>query len=229
MRILLVEDHTGLGHTLRKSLHGEGYSVDWVQSIAEAEAAIGSATYSLMLLDLGLPDGNGLDFLTALRRARQTIPVLVLTARSGLNDRVDGLDGGADDYLVKPFAIRELHSRCRVLLRRPRELIASTDTIGNVTINHQTAEVRINSKIVPMPRRELQLLKALTRRGEMVSTRDYLNNELYDYDTEAGQNALEASISRLRSLLDQNAASVEIITLRGIGYSLHPKRATEDE
>lgn len=225
MRVLLVEDHPRLGNSLRHGLHQEGFIVDLVSSLAEAEAALALATYSLMLLDLGLPDGNGLDFLKNIRREGHNLPVLVLTARGGLNDRIHGLDGGADDYLVKPFAMLELYSRCRVLLRRPRALAPESQELGNVVIDQLTGQVCIAGRVVNIARREFQLLQALLRRFEAVATRAYLENELYAFDQETSQNALEASVSRLRALLQAHNASVEIRTIRGVGYSLLVKQS----
>lgn len=223
MRVLLVEDHPRLGASLVEALCAEGYNLDWVTSLDEARAALHLATYSLLLLDLGLPDGNGLDFLREIRREGFETPVIVLTARGGLNDRIDGLDGGADDYLVKPFEMRELCSRCRVVLRRPRQLVPETLSIGNLDFHDETSELSIAGQAVSVARREIQLLRALLRRQDRVATRDYLENELYAFDAEMSQNALEASVSRLRALFVACNASVEIRTIRGVGYCLQMK------
>lgn len=223
MRFLLVEDHPRLGASLVEALCAEGYNVDWVTSLDEARAALHLATYSLLLLDLGLPDGNGLDFLKAFRREGLETPIIVLTARGGLNDRIDGLDGGADDYLVKPFEMRELCSRCRVVLRRPRQLAPETLSIGNLVFHDETSEISIAGRATSMARREIQLLRALLRRQDRVATRDYLENELYAFDAEMSQNALEASVSRLRGLFVASNATVEIRTIRGVGYCLQLK------
>lgn len=226
MRFLLVEDHPRLGASLVEALCAEGYNVDWVTSLDEARAALRLAAYSLLLLDLGLPDGNGLDFLKDVRREGLETPVIVLTARGGLNDRIDGLDGGADDYLVKPFEMRELCSRCRVVLRRPRQLAPETLSMGNLDFHDETSEIRISGQAVTVARREMQLLRALLRRQDRVATRDYLDNELYAFDAEMSQNALEASVSRLRALLLASQANVEIRTIRGVGYCLQLKPET---
>ncbi len=227
MRFLLVEDHPRFGASLVEALSADGYTVDWVRSLEEARAALHLAAYSLLLLDLGLPDGDGLDFLKTVRREDLETPVIVLTARGGLNDRIDGLDGGADDYLVKPFAMRELCSRCRVLLRRPRQLVPESLSLGNLVFNFETSELRIAGQAISAARREIQLLRALLRRQSRVATRDYLENELYAFDAEMSQNALEASVSRLRALCLDNGASVEIRTIRGVGYCLQLKPERE--
>jgi len=227
LRFLLVEDHPRLGASLVEALCAEGYNVDWVVSLDEARAALSLATYSLLLLDLGLPDGNGLAFLKTIRREGVETPVIVLTARGGLNDRIDGLDGGADDYLVKPFAMRELCSRCRVVLRRPRQMVPSALSMGNLAFHDDTLEIKIEGRTISVARREIQLLRALLRRQDRVATRDYLENELYAFDAEMSQNALEASVSRLRALFLANDASVEIRTVRGVGYCLQLKSGNQ--
>lgn len=220
MRVLLVEDHSRLGQSLNDALSKEAYSPDWVVSLAEARAALDCANYSLMLLDLGLPDGSGLDFLKNLRASGNQMPILVLTARGGLNDRIDGLDGGADDYLVKPFAIAELLSRCRALLRRPASLEVGEETFGNLELSMAKGEVRIQGQPVMISRRELQLLNSLLKRRQRICSRDFLENELYNFNTATGPNALEASVSRLRAILKGSGASASIRTVRGVGYIL---------
>jgi two-component system OmpR family response regulator len=221
LRVLLIEDNQTIGTNVRRALRDEGYNVDWVTTIEEAEAALKVATFSLLLLDLGLPDGDGLTFLKAIRRDGQDLLVMVLTARAGLNDRLDGLDGGADDYLIKPFAISELCSRCRALLRRKAILAPKDWQLGNLSVEHAGGLISIEGKSVELARRELQLLKALFKRSETIATRLFLDNELYDFNSQASQNALEASVYRLRATLQLHGANVEIRTIRGIGYKLH--------
>ncbi len=226
MRVLLVEDHSRLGQSLYDALAREAFSPDWVVSLAEARAALDAADYRLMLLDLGLPDGSGLDLLKSLRASGKQMPVLVLTARGGLNDRIDGLDGGADDYLVKPFEVAELLSRCRALLRRPASLDATEEAFGNISLNMARGEVRIEGNAVVIARRELQLLNSLLKRRNSICSRAFLENELYNFNTATGPNALEASVSRLRAILKSGAASATIRTVRGIGYILEPADVT---
>lgn len=225
MRVLLVEDHARLGQSLHDALSKEAYSLDWVVSLAEARAALACAEYSLMLLDLGLPDGSGLDLLRSLRSSGNQMPILVLTARGGLNERIDGLDGGADDYLVKPFAVAELLSRCRALLRRPASLAAAQEAFGNIELYMARGEVRIRGHPAMIARREMQLLSSLLKRRQKICSRAFLENELYNFDTATGPNALEASVSRLRTILKSNGASVEIRTVRGVGYILELRDA----
>ena len=222
MRVLLVEDHSRLGQSLYDALAREAYSPDWVVSLAEARAALDAADYRLMLLDLGLPDGSGLDLLKSLRASGKQMPILVLTARGGLNDRIDGLDGGADDYLVKPFEVAELLSRCRALLRRPASLDAAEEAFGNISLNMARGEVRIQGHAVVIARRELQLLNSLLKRRHRICSRAFLENELYNFNTATGPNALEASVSRLRAILKSGDATATIRTVRGVGYILEP-------
>jgi DNA-binding response OmpR family regulator len=223
VRVLLVEDNQTIGTHVRRALRDDGYIVDWVTTIDEAEVALKVAVFSLLLLDLGLPDGDGLSFLKTIRNNGLNLPVMVLTARGGLNDRIVGLDGGADDYLIKPFALAELCSRCRALLRRTAVLAPKQEQLGNLVVDYAGGAVSIGGKVVELARRELQLLKALLKRSDAIATRAFLENELYDFDTQASQNALEALVSRLRAILQFHAANTEIRTIRGIGYKLHVK------
>ncbi|WP_291207958.1 response regulator transcription factor [Hyphomonas sp.] len=220
MRVLLVEDHLRLGQSLHDAMSREAYSPDWVVSLADARAALACADYSLVLLDLGLPDGSGLELLKSLRASGNHMPVLVMTARGGLNDRIDGLDRGADDYLVKPFAIAELLSRCRALLRRPASLDAAEEAFGNIELFMAKGEVRIQGHPIMIARRELQLLHSLLKRRQRLCSRAFLENELYNFNTAAGPNALEASVSRLRAILKSGGATATVRTVRGVGYIL---------
>lgn len=221
MRVLLVEDHASLGESLQAALKGNRYAVDWVRTLEAADAAISTARYDLMLLDLGLPDGDGADFLKECRRRGVTLPILVLTARGGLNDRVDGLDGGADDYLVKPFDLSEMLSRCRALLRRPGQIESDVIELADIRVELNSGGVLIAGRPVTLPRREHQLLAALMRKAGRVSSRLYLENALYDQNTQAGPNALEAAVSRLRALLKEHGSETTLRTIRGVGYVLN--------
>lgn len=220
MRVLLVEDHPSLGESLQAALKESRYAVDWVRTIEAADAALFTARYDLLLLDLGLPDGDGTDFLRMCRRNGYALPILVLTARGGLNDRVDGLDGGADDYLVKPFDLSEMLSRCRALLRRPGQLESDVIEFADIRVEVSSGGVTIAGRPLTMPRREHQLLGALMRKAGRVSSRAYIENALYDLQTQAGPNALEAAVSRLRSVLKENGSEVSVRTIRGVGYVL---------
>lgn len=135
MRLLLIEDNERLGGLIRDGLTKDGLAVDWQQTLENGEATLEAAAFDLVLLDLGLPDGDGLDLIRRLRRASDTIPILVLTARGGLSDRITGLDAGADDYLIKPFDITELSARCRALLRRPAQGLTPILSVGKLTFD----------------------------------------------------------------------------------------------
>jgi len=220
MRILLVEDNLRLSTYVRRGLEKEDFTVDGVGSIADAEAALDTAPYDLMVLDLGLPDGDGLDLLKQLRAADRHLPVLVLTARDGVDDRVKGLNAGADDYLLKPFAVEELTARLRALLRRPDGALGLSLKAGNLTFDTTAREVRVETQIIKISRKEMSVLEQLMRRAGKVVPKDVLESKLYGFDEDVSANSVEAHISRLRKRLNQAGASVNIHTLRGVGYLL---------
>jgi DNA-binding response OmpR family regulator len=220
MRLLLVEDNPRLAGLIRDGLQGQGFAVDWCATVAGAETALQIGSYDLLLLDLGLPDGDGLDLLRTIRRGKDTTPILVLTARGGLDDRVSGLDAGADDYLVKPFQIPELAARCRALMRRPGAALGSTLHCGNVGLDTATRGVMVANQPVEAPPREVDLLEHLLRRGGHVVAKAALENSLYAMDAAVTPNALEAVVSRLRKRLAAANADVTIRTVHGVGYAL---------
>ena len=225
MRLLLIEDSERLGSLIQDGLSKDGFTVDWRQRLEDGEEAHETASFDLVLLDLGLPDGDGLDFIRRLRRASDTIPVLVLTARGGLSDRVTGLDAGADDYLVKPFDMSELSARCRALLRRPAKGLAPVVSAGKLTFDVAARQAAYDGKPVELSRREAGLLEALMRRAEGVVTRQSLEEALYDFNEPVTPNAVEVAVSRLRKRLDDAGASDMLHTVRGLGYILRAKRA----
>jgi len=220
MRILLVEDSESIVEYVCVCLKDEAYIVDSVGTLSDGEAALKTTIFDIVILDLTLPDGDGLDLLKTLRAAGNAVPVLVLTGRDELDQRVMGLNSGADDYLTKPFALEELKARLRALLRRPESVLASTLTAGNVTFDSNTREVRVDDEVIKISRREMGVLEQLMRRFEHVVAKDALEMKLYGYDDEVSHNSLEANVSRLRKRLSQTKASVKINTLRGIGYLL---------
>lgn len=229
MTILLVEDNNGLGAAITQTLTAERYRVDWRRSLdAALEPAFDEGT-DLIILDRGLPDGDGLEFLRQLRGEGVGAGVLVISERGAVHDRVAGLDAGADDYLVKPFAFAELVARCRALLRRSREMQLEPVRLGNLLLRPDTLELSVNGSSVAISRREGQLLVALLRRQSRVCTRAYLEGALYDAAAEVSPNALETSISRLRSLLAAANANVELRTVRGVGYALGEKDAARGD
>ncbi|PTS75724.1 DNA-binding response regulator [Sphingomonas sp. HMWF008] len=220
MRLLLVEDNARLARLIREGLDQQGFAVDWCETVDGAEHALKINDYDLLLLDLGLPDGEGLDLVRALRRRRDTMPILILTARGGLDDRVLGLDAGADDYLVKPFQIPELAARCRALLRRPGASLGTELTVGNVILHSADRAVTVAGAAIEATPREVDLLECLLRRAGHVVAKPALEGALYAMDAEVTPNALEACVSRLRKRLTTAGANVQIRTVHGVGYAL---------
>ncbi|HEX8450242.1 MAG TPA: response regulator transcription factor [Allosphingosinicella sp.] len=221
MRILLVEDQPELGATLAERLKAEGYVVDLAASLGEAIEAVLGADYRLVLLDRRLPDGDGLSLLPVLRTRPTSPPAIVLTALDDVPDRVAGLDAGAEDYLIKPFALDELLARIRVLLRRSGAGSRTPSVVvGGLEYDLGSREARIDGLPLPLPRRELAILDALARRAGRVVMREHLESQVYGYDDEISSNALEAHISRLRKRLSEAGAGVMLHGVRGIGYML---------
>lgn len=220
MRLLLIEDNLRLSALVCRSLENEGFAVDAVGSLAESEAAVETACYDAVILDLGLPDGNGIDFLKTLRQREDMTPVLILTARDGVEDRVMGLNAGADDYLLKPFATEELVARVRALLRRPGGALGVSLKAGNISFDTTSREVRVDDTLINISRREMGVLEQLMRRPGRVVPKDTLEEKLYGFDEGVSSNSVEVHISRLRKRLTNYEASVTIHTLRGVGYLL---------
>ncbi|MDR5906643.1 response regulator [Franzmannia qiaohouensis] len=215
MRILLVEDDPSLGEGMRVALHREGYTVDWLRNGGDALAALDSDAFSALILDLGLPDMDGLEVLARLRR-RHTLPVVVLTARDALVDRLRGLDGGADDYVLKPFDLAELLARLRVVTRRGEGRRSAQLQLGALVIDEARHAVTWQGQEVSLGRREFALLLELARHAGQVIPRSRLESLLYGWDEDVESNALEVHVHHLRKKLDRSL----IVTLRGIGYRL---------
>lgn len=220
MRLLLVEDNAQLAELVQDGLTRQGFVIDHCGSLKESLAARSAASYDLVLLDLGLPDGDGMSLVRQLRQANDPTPILILTARGGLNDRLIGLDGGADDYVVKPFEIAELAARCRALLRRPGASLGVVLQLGNVALDTTTRTVTVNEQRIESPPREVALLEHLLRRGEQVVRRSQLEESLYSFGEEVTPNALESAVSRLRKRLNAAGANVVVRTAHGIGYAV---------
>lgn len=220
MRLLIVEDETKLADLLRAALDRAGFSCDVAPDLADADSCVRGVNYDAIVLDLGLPDGNGLDWLRRLRRRCVTAPVLILTARDALEDRVRGLDSGADDYLVKPFHVTELAARLRALLRRPNAALGMRLEIGNVVFDTVSRNVEVNGANVASTARELSLLELLMRRAGSVVSREHLEQGLYAFDAPTAPNAVEVAVHRLRRHLQAVGASVQVHTVRGVGYML---------
>jgi len=218
MRLLLVEDNSRLLTLTRDALARAGFDTDGVSTATDAEAALRSVAYSAMVLDLGLPDQDGLVLLKQLRAAGNTLPILVLTARGGVEDRVRGLDAGADDYLVKPFAQEELQARIRVLLRRPGGLLGQALELGRLRLDTVSREVTIGGVPQSLPPREMTVLEILLRRAGRVVPKTLLEDHLFGLSADVSSNAIEVYVHRLRKQLTESQAGVDIHTIRGIGY-----------
>ena len=216
MRLLLVEDDAMIGESVRKGLRQEGYVVDWVQDGAQAEAAMLADPYSLVLLDLGLPRKDGFAVLEGLRRRKNPVPVLVLTARDLVSDRVKGLDHGADDYLVKPFSLEELAARIRAVLRRHAGRAEPKVSHGRITLDPTARKVTWRGRNVPVSAREFSLLEALLDRPGAPLSRAQLEERLYGWGEEIASNSIEVHVHNLRKKLGEGA----IRTVRGVGYAI---------
>jgi len=225
MRVLLAEDNPRLSTLISEGLAEEGFVLDCFSTLGQAKASVAIARYDLLLVDLGMPDGDGIAFIRSVRRAGNMTPILVITARNGLGDRIGGLDSGADDYLVKPFEMPELAARCRALLRRPGGCLGTVLNVGDLTFDSVEREVRIGGRLVHLPPRELGLLECLMRRAVHVVSKASLEEALYALSSEVTPNALEAAVSRLRRRFSAENANVVLHTAHGIGYMLTP--ATE--
>jgi two-component system, OmpR family, response regulator QseB len=220
MRLLLVEDDRMIGESLVRGLRDEGYAVDWVRDGAAAMTALKDrqADFSVAILDWNLPRQDGLSVLKSVRASGSTLPILMVTARDGLTDRVNGLDSGADDYLVKPFELAELKARLRSLLRRQDGRPTSDIVHGSLLLDPVTHTVRQNGVSVPVTPRELALLRALMERPGAVLSRAQIEERLYGWDESVQSNAIEFVIHGLRKKL--GAAIIE--NVRGVGWRIGP-------
>ena len=223
MRILLVEDDPALAREIVRALERDHWLLDHVSSLADAFEAVIRFPYRAILLDRTLPDGDGIALIPAARLRPSRPSVIFLTARDELADRIEGLDAGADDYLVKPFALEELLARLRAACRRPvAGLPPDPIEVGRLSFDPVTREVRIAERTIALPRRELALLELLLRRSGRVVQRTHLDSELYGFDADVSPNALEALVSRLRRRLEDAEAGLQLRTIRGVGYMLQP-------
>ena len=220
MRLLVIEDETRIAELLVAALARAGFAVDAVGTAADAREALALTAYDAAVLDLGLPDGDGLALLAELRRRGSAVPVLVLTARDAVEDRVAGLDTGADDYLVKPFAMAELVARTKALLRRPGHALGLTLEAGNIVLDTVGRDVRVGAAVLQLPRQELAILEHLMRRLGRVVPKAVLEEKLYGTDDMPESNAIPVHVHHLRRKLAEAGATPEIHTVRGIGYLL---------
>ncbi len=220
MRILLIEDHTRLAGFIRKGLNAAQFDVDLAAKGSDALENFECVRYDVVILDLGLPDIEGLDLLDELRAKDPAIPVLILTSRVQLADKIQGLNAGADDYLTKPFAMEELIARLHALLRRPGAALGETLKIGNLELDVVAREARLagSNQPVPLSRRELSVLEQLMRRGGKVAPKHLMEQSLYGAGEDLSSNSVEVLVHRVRKKLTDSGANATIHTVRGIGY-----------
>lgn len=220
MRILIVEDSERLASLIADVLKRDGYACDVAATLADAENAVAVAEFDAVLLDLGLPDGDGVDWLRVQRREGFDSPVLMLTARGALDDRILGLDAGADDYLVKPAAMDEISARLRALLRRPGRRMSPVLQVNGLKFDTTSRQATFHDAPLELTRREANFLELLMRGAGSVVLRQKIETALYDFDDEISPNAIDAIASRLRRRLKAHGAGDCIHTLRGLGYLL---------
>ncbi|MGD9787506.1 MAG: response regulator [Sulfuricellaceae bacterium] len=218
MRILIAEDDDVLADGLSRSLRRSGYAVDRVAKGTDADASLSRENYDLAVLDIGLPGIDGIEVLNRLRKRGQTVPVLILTARDALEDRVKGLDLGADDYLVKPFAFPELEARIRALIRRGQSGMSSTLSHGPLELDTAGRRVTLLGRPLELPAREFNLLELLLLRSGRIVSKEQILQALCGWEKEITLNAVEVYVHRLRAKLEP--AGIAIRTVRGLGYLL---------
>ncbi len=218
VRLLIVEDNDELAELLAQGLAAANFLADRVATMTDARHVISGNRYASIVLDLGLPDGNGLTLLRWLRAKTYSIPVLILTARGSIRDRVEGLSAGADDYLVKPFALDELIARLHALHRRPSEFLGKSLHIGNLAFDTVAKQVFVADNPYAFSLREVVVLEALMRSAGRLVRKEVLENELFGLSEEVRSNAVEVYVHRLRKHLVDVGATVSIHTIRGLGY-----------
>jgi two-component system response regulator QseB len=220
VRLLIVEDNARLAALTAEGLGRRGLACDIAHSLDAADTAMATAHYDALVLDLGLPDGDGVDWLAARRRAGESVPALILTARGSLEERVSGLDAGADDYVTKPAEIDEIAARIRALLRRPGPRANSLLENGSLRFDTATRQASVAGRMLDLGRREADLLEILMRHAGTVVRRAVIEDALYSFAEPVTPNAVEAIVSRLRRRLDQADAGGMLHTIRGLGYML---------
>lgn len=223
MRVLIIEDNRQLADLTAEGLTRRKFVCDCAYSVADADLALGAAHYDVLILDLGLPDGDGLQWIKARREAGLCVPVLMLTARSSIQQRIAGLDGGADDYVIKPVETDELAARIRALLRRPGARAATVLEVGSLSFDTGAHRARYLGKAIELSPRETSLLELLMREAGAVVRRSRIENALYNFRDETSPNAVDAVVSRLRRRLDDCGARNMLHTVKGLGYLLEDR------
>ncbi|MEW5964934.1 MAG: response regulator transcription factor [Pseudomonadota bacterium] len=220
MRLLIVEDNARFGQLLADHLKATGFTVDLARTARDFRELADRGRHDLLLIDLALPDGDGVDLVREIRRKGSSVPVLVLTARASVGDRIAGLDAGADDYLVKPFNVSELDARVRALLRRPANIAPQFLRAGALRLDAATGAVYCNGQRLNLRPSEQRLLGLLIRRSGRVVTREVIESAIHSVESESTPNALEKLVSRLRKTLSDQATGIELKTVKGLGYVL---------
>ncbi len=218
MRILLVEDDKTLGEAMAKSLIHAGYATDWVETAAAALHALSVENFDAMVLDIGLPDRDGYEVVRHIRQQGKLLPVLMLTARDAVEDRVQGLDLGADDYVVKPIAMAELHARVRALIRRRAGIASACFRIGRLELDAVGRRAHLDGRPLDLSAREWEVLEYLSTHDKRIVSKDQLIQAIAGWDQELSPNAIEAYVYRVRSKIENSG--VVIRTVRGLGYML---------
>jgi DNA-binding response OmpR family regulator len=222
VKILLVEDDAALGHAMSTSLNKAGYSVNWAHDGFEADVALHDFVYDAVILDLGLPRIDGFEVLKRMRARKVMAPVIILTARDDLDDRVKGLDLGADDYLTKPFKLPELEARLRAQIRRSNATLGSTIEYGPLVLNVSDKMLIVNGETMPLSPREFSVLEMLLSRVGRVVSKESIIDALSKWDEGLGNNAIEVYIHRIRKKLEP--LGINVMTIRGLGYLLQKEQ-----
>jgi DNA-binding response OmpR family regulator len=220
MKVLLVEDNKRLGPLIQQNLKKDNFITDIALNLEEADECLKNFKYDLMLLDLNLPDGDGIQFLKRIRDRKEYMPVLILTANALISSKIKGLEIGADDYVTKPFQHEELVARMRSILRRPQIQVSKIINVGNTDFNFETLEVKILNKPIKIAKREALILKTLVQKLSKLVTLNEIQDKNYAIDKDLSSNAIEVSIHRLRKILKKSNANLAIKNSRGIGYKL---------
>lgn len=225
MRVLVIEDEIRLARLTAEALIKAGFAADTCGRLVDASTLVAAQNFDALIVDRTLPDGDALDLVRSIRQEGRDIPVLMLTARDAVEDRVAGLETGADDYLIKPFAMAELVARVRALLRRPGSVFGRTETIGNLVFDFANRTAAVAGRSLPLPRHELAVLEQLVLAAGRVVTKETLIDKVYGLE-EPESNAIPVHIHHLRRRLEDTGATARIHTFRGLGYMLAPMEST---